>query len=225
MAGAGILPTREILNVRDLIHRVRGLRFFTSHICNGIAAVAEREGLSVKIDRRRIPELFVGWVGAIAAQKAASRVDRRDYILYSAGLLVERLLAERVIAAQVPAETVRPIDPAARHWPEGFLAVTYCLEVLDIVLPQEGLAPVPHLRLGDDMKTWWSFRENALEDVTTTVPFFDLLVGNRPNWEVPTIAAERWAIRAAATVAAVPPLGHAAGAGDTGSLTSDTNPS
>jgi hypothetical protein len=199
MTDIEIVHPGGVRDVPDLVHRVRGLRFFVRHLSDGITEIARREGFRASVDQRRVAAVFVDWVGAITAQKAASRRNRRDYIVFSAGLLIERLLSSGAIVAEIPAEARRTgagaIDPAARHWPEGFLAVSYCLKVLDIVLEQEGLERRRVQEISDDMSTWWSFRENFLEDATTTIPFFDLMVGNRPNWEVPTVAAERFAMK------------------------------
>lgn len=199
MTGVEILHSERVPSVPDLVHRVRGLSFFVRHLTEGLKVIARREGLSITIDRRRVVEVFVAWAAVIDAQKAASRIDRRDYIVFSAGMLLEKLLKSRAITAQVMAsDGARRASPAARHWPEGYLATAYCMEVLEEVLAQSGYEPLAAVRLSDDMPTWCSFRENSLEDISTVVPFFDLMIGGRPNWTMPTLATERQAIKTAA---------------------------
>jgi hypothetical protein len=186
----------DVRKVRDLVHRVRGLRFFIRHVTDGIVAIAASDGIVASVDRRRLAAAFVAWVDRMTSQKAASERDRRDYCIFSAALLLENLLESDAIVVQ-------PLDGAAaerlheviRFWPEGYLAVAYCLTALDFVLAQEGF-PLCHVRPSKaDLSTWWSFRENFLEAPSAAIPFFDLLIGNRPNWIFPTIADERFAIK------------------------------
>ena len=84
----------------------------------------------------------------------------------------------------------------AAFWPQGFVYTGYCLTILQAVLLQEyGESPaVPELI--DDLRVWWSFRENVGEDLASALGFFDLFVGIQPNWAFPTVAAQRPAMRA-----------------------------
>jgi hypothetical protein len=34
-----------------------------------------------------------------------------------------------------------------------------------------------------EMRTWWSFRENAQEEPARAIGFFDLFLGNEPHWQ------------------------------------------
>jgi hypothetical protein len=186
----------EVGNVPDLVHRVRGLRFFIRHVSDGVAAIAASVGLVASVDRRRLVDAFVSWVDRVTSQRAVSDCNRRDYIIFSAALLLENLLERNTIAVQpeagAPAERSNEV---ARFWPEGYLAFAYCLTVLNLVLAQEGFPPCRVLASKTQLSAWWSFRENFLEAPSAAVPFFDLFVGDHPNWTFPTIATERFAIK------------------------------
>lgn len=194
----------EVTRRPDLVHRVRGLRFFSDHLAQGLSGIARGSGLAAMLDRRRTTRLFLDWTGEMRAQSDCALCDRRDYIVFAAGLLLRRLVEDR------PMEVLRlPNAPAGRAgapgeaavaavWPEGFLAAAYCVAVLDEVLRQEGLRPVGLIPSAGEPRLWLSFRENMSEDSWNAVAFLDLLVGNEPNWTMPQVAAERPALRRAA---------------------------
>ncbi|SHO67360.1 hypothetical protein SAMN02745172_04037 [Pseudoxanthobacter soli DSM 19599] len=216
----------------DLVHRVRSLRFFETHFRRTIKVIADRAGIALSVDRNRLVAAFLDWGDAVNRQRAVAAIDRRDYIVFSAGLLLEHLLAQRAVSAAAPrprpaglgsaqrinsasasglaadtggasssvagvgnAEVPAAIGDIAAFWPEGFSTTAYCVAVLEAVLRQEAARPVVVGDTVDDLRTWWSFRENAAEDPRAAIGYFDLFVGNEPNWEAPANAGARPAIR------------------------------
>jgi hypothetical protein len=173
----------------DLVHRVRALSYFKRHVTLGIGEIARRHGFLARFDDRLAPRIFVFWTEALMAQKAYSEVDRRDYIIFGAGILLHRLLEAKAIrVAQLPGAND---DALATIWPEGALATAYCVSVLDAVLAQEGFDGVCLSPAVDDPAIWQSFHENAAEDPRLAIPYFDLFIGNEPNWIQPTWARAR----------------------------------
>ena len=82
-------------------------------------------------------------------------------------------------------------------WPEGFLYTNYCLNVLSAVVQQE-LGESLSLSAGaDDLRLWWSYRENAEEDPSMAIAFLDKFLGEEPNWRVPESLESRAAMRRA----------------------------
>lgn len=179
----------------DLVHRVRALSYFKRHVALGIAGIARHHGLTARFDERLATRVFLSWIDALVCQKAQADVDRRDYIVFSAGMLLKTLVELRPI--RVPSLPAKHDDPA-HLWPEGALATAYCVSVLDAVLTQEGFGGVTVSPIADDPATWQSFRENVSEDPRLAIPFFDLFIGNEPNWVQPTWARARAAQIAAA---------------------------
>lgn len=183
----------------DLVHRVRGLQYFTRHVSRGVEAIGRHDGVPAEVDRSAAARVFLDWVRDLTAQKHMASVNRRDYIVFGAGLLMTRLHHRDVIRVRGAADTAegRAVTghPLASVWPEGYLGTVYCLTVLDTVLRQEGLEPIQLQPIASDPRTWESFRENCREDPRRAIPFLDLFVGNVPNWTLPTAAAERPAMR------------------------------
>lgn len=178
----------------DLSRRLRRLHFFDTHFRNHVTTLAARNGLSITVDTVRLTEAFLSWGETFARQRAAAEVNRRDYAIFSAGLLLSHLIQiapVSVSAARRSARTAETPSSIVAFWPEGFLYTGYCVNALDALLRQEsgrGITPTAKL---DDLRVWQSFRENAREDPTSVVGFFDLFVGCTPNWHWPTIAMMR----------------------------------
>lgn len=188
--------------VADIRHRVRQLRWFKTTFKQHARLIAQRYGLGYEIDDARLTEAYLNWTEAFSENVGFSDLDRRDFITFAAGLLVRELLRSKPAlateaaagdASAVPDDATLPI---VRAWPEGFLYTNYCLCVLHIVLEQEGVVlTLP--TLADDLRTWWSYRENVGDDASLAVPFLDLLIGNEPNWYFPASVVSRKAVKLA----------------------------
>jgi hypothetical protein len=193
----------------DLVHRLRGLRFFDEHFCGHVEALAERIGLVIAIDRVKLTRAFLAWGEDFTSQRTAAAIDRRDFTVFTAGMLLTRLIEmEPVTVAKPPApvetiedSTTGSVGPSGAikeiiaFWPEGFLYTSYCINVLQVVVEQETQQPIPMAAIAEDLRSWWSFRENVREDRWSAIGFFDLFVGKEPNWLFPALAAERPAMR------------------------------
>lgn len=173
----------------DLVHRVRALSYFKRHMTLGIGEIARHHGIVARFDERIAARIFLAWTDALMAQKAYAEIDRRDYITFGAGILLRRLLEANPI--RVVRSNAVNTDPRVAIWPEGALATAYCVSVLDAVLAQEGFDGVHLSHDVDDPGIWHSFRENVAEDPRLAIPYFDLFIGNEPNWIQPTWARAR----------------------------------
>ena len=188
--------------VTDIRHRVRQLRWFKTTFKQHARLIAQRYGLGYDIDDARLTEAYLNWTEAFSENVGFSDLDRRDFITFAAGLLVRELLrskparATEGTAEDASGATEDATLPIVRAWPEGFLYTNYCLCVLHMVLEQEGVVlTLP--TLADDLRTWWSYRENVGEDASLAVPFLDLLIGNEPNWYFPASVVSRKAVKLA----------------------------
>ena len=191
--------TRELTQTPDLAHRLRRLSFFDRHFRTHVTAVATRCGLEVSVDSVLLTRAFLAWGEDFTRQRAAAAINRRDYIVFTAGTLLVRLLETDPIAVVGGAPTGAAPEIAA-FWPQGFVYTEYCLTVLQAVLAQEFGETPATTELIDDLRVWWSFRENVGEDLASAVGFFDLFVGSQPNWAFPTVAAQRPGMRARAAL-------------------------
>jgi hypothetical protein len=180
----------------DLVHRVRALSYFKRHVTLGVAEIARHHGLVARFDDSLAAKVFVRWIEALVAQKAYSEIDRRDYIAFGAGMLLRTLIELQPI--HVSLQRPRKEDESAGPWPAGILATAYCVSVLDAVLAQEGFDSVRLTPAAEDAAIWQSFRENVTEDPRLAIPYFDLFIGNEPNWIQPTWARARFAQQSAA---------------------------
>ncbi len=196
----------ELLNqaegVADIRHRVRRLRWFKTTFKQHARLISQRYAVSFDIDDERLTEAFLNWAEAFSRDMSFSTLDRRDFITFAAGLLVRELIRSApVVSGQSGEEDAeRSVAdkslPIVRAWPDGFLYTNYCLCILHLVLDQEGVSlTLP--TLADDLRTWWSYRENAQDDPSMAIPFLDMLIGNEPNWYFPASVESRKAVRLA----------------------------
>jgi len=196
----------ELAAVPALRHRVRSLRCFRSSFNRGAGLVAGHLGMAVEVDQVRLTSAFLNWADKFAEQKAFAGQDRQDFSIFSCGLLLAKLIQEAPIgmAGQphgLQSQTVMPqtltqeaLD-VARFWPEGFVLTSYCASVLDVILRQDFGTGIAFAPAATDMRIWHSFRENAREDPSLAIGFFDLFLGREPAWEQPEAAFARPAIK------------------------------
>jgi hypothetical protein len=190
--------TDELKGVPDLRHQVRHLRWFKSSFRRDAELVARHHGVALTIDDRRLTEAFLNWIEAFNRQKSYAALDRRDFTLFAAGLLLREFLRCRpVTAAAAGSASSGDADQITRFWPEGFLYTNYCLSVLSAVVQQEFGETLSLAKCADDLRLWWSYRENVREDPAMAIAFFDKFVGEEPNWRVPDSAESRAAMRRA----------------------------
>lgn len=193
---------RQIMEVPDLRHRVRQLRWFKTSFRQHARLLAQHHGLAITIDETRLTEAFLNWAERFSRDRNYARLDRRDFVTFAAGLLLRELLALHPIQARLVEHASAPlvhddIDQKIVHeWPEGFVATNYCLCVLSAVLEQEGMA-LTMPALASDLRTWWSYRENVDEDPARAIAFLDLFTGAEPNWYMPDSVASRAAVKRA----------------------------
>ena len=191
----------------DVRHRIRQLRWFKTSFRHDARLIAQRYGLSVAIDDRKITEAFLNWAEVFERQKGYAKLDRRDFAIFAAGLLLRELLRAHPVQTEPGPEARDALAdasaPIARDWPEGFIYTNYCLCVVGAVLEQEGM-PLTLPTLADDLRTWWSYRENVAEDPSRAIAFLDLFTGNEPNWWMPDSVLSRAAMKKAVAAQVLP---------------------
>ncbi|WP_378941778.1 hypothetical protein [Mesorhizobium sp. ANAO-SY3R2] len=209
-----LLFKNELALVPDLGHRLRQLRWFRATYRNSARAVTARYGIRFDIDEKKLTRIFLDWVEIVNAQKSYARLDRADFIVYAAGLALKELIRQaptRVIAtpAAGAAAPELSIPEIVRFWPEGFVHTNFCVCAIAAVFEQE-FGTTPELAAcADDLRTWWSYRENTAEMPAYAVAYLDRFLGAEPNWLAPDAPEERSAMQRALSVQPKPnAIGH-----------------
>jgi hypothetical protein len=196
----------EILNVDDLAHEARRFRTILWSFERNMELLFKGTGLTVEVDHAALAEAFSRWRMAFDNSKYLASADRRDFVIYAAGLMLKELIAagplkslaglQRELAA-LPGE----IDHRLKRWPEGYAYTSFCLSVAAAILKEMGDEEPVSGPKADDPKFWDSFRENTLESPAMAVAFFDLVCGQEPNWEAPDVPWLRRIVEGSARLA------------------------
>ncbi len=193
----------ELARMPDLGHRLRRLRWFRATFRNNARSVASTYGLRFEIDDIKLTRAFLDWIEIVDGQKRFAEVDRADFIIFAAGLVLRELIrhdpakASGIEKLAGTPDTDAGMAEIVRFWPEGFLYTNYCVSAIAAVHEQE-FGHVPAIdKSADDLRTWWSYRENVAEMPAYAVAFLDRFLGAEPNWIVPDSAQSRQAMRQA----------------------------
>ena len=198
------LPFRhELALMPDLRHRLRQLRWFRATFRSSAKVVSETFGVRFEIDEAKLTRAFLDWIEVMEAQKRFASVDRADFIVFAAGLVLRELIRQAPareisgLTEMIDTEANTGTAEIVRFWPEGFLYTNYCVSAILAVHEQEfGTAPSID-KCADDLRTWWSYRENATEMPAYAVAFLDRFLGAEPNWITPDRAQSRQAMQRA----------------------------
>jgi hypothetical protein len=180
----------EISGVDDLAHEARRFRTILWSFQRNMELLFKDTGLKAEVDHAALAEAFSRWRQAFDNAKYLADRNRRDFVIFAAGLMLKELLAAKPLksVSQHDISTwPAGIDHRLKRWPEGYAYTSYCLSVAAAVLRETGNEE-PHAgRDADDPGFWDSFRENALESPATAVAFFDIVCGEEPNWDAPDV--------------------------------------
>jgi hypothetical protein len=198
------LPFRhELALMPDLRHRLRQLRWFRATFRSSAKVVSETFGVRFEIDEAKLTRAFLDWIEVMEAQKRFAAIDRADFIVFAAGLVLRELIRQAPareisgLTEMIETEANAGTAEIVRFWPEGFLYTNYCVSAILAVHEQEfGTAPSID-KCADDLRIWWSYRENATEMPAYAVAFLDRFLGAEPNWITPDRAQSRQAMQRA----------------------------
>ena len=182
----------EVLKVGDLSHEARRFRTILWTFEKNIDLLFKGTGLAAEVDHAALAEAFSRWRQAFNQSKHLADIDRQDFVIYAAGMMLKELLAARPITAIVPSDLGLPaipdsLDHRLKRWPEGYAYTSFCLSVAAAVLSEMGGEEPTESGIADDPRFWDSFRENAAENPANAIAFFDMVVGLQPNWEAPDV--------------------------------------
>ena len=186
------IPAPSILNetATPIRRAARRFRWFKKSLRQQAELISASSGIEFTYHDDRLGGVFVSWLRAFEAQKPQSDVGRREYVTFAAGLMLRELLAGKPISVK-NCPTGGDLAHPAIYWPEGYVYVAYCLNVRAAVLAQEFDETVDVAPKFDDIRTWWSFKENADEDSAWAIAFLEMFAGGEPNWSAPSLFSMR----------------------------------
>lgn len=177
--------TTDLSTDKPVRKRAQRLRWFIEVFEKQVEETAGETGNQFDVNRLGLAEVFSEWLDAFNAQKPQSLKDQRAYVGFAAGLMLRALLRHNPVIGHVSedADTSNP----AYFWSEGYLYVVFCLNVRGMVIEmdfegEQSLSPELN-----DLRTWWSFKENVGEDPSMAISFLDLFAGDAPEWTTPDI--------------------------------------
>lgn len=193
-----LTPIRsEMEQTPDLAHQARHFRTVLAGFRRNLDLLYEGVEAKPQIDSVAVAKAFAHWRQDFDATRHLAEKNRSDFVIYSAGSMVKELMRARPLqGAQAPGDQNHI---GLSRWPEGYAYVSFCLSVASAVLHSMGEEGLINEKLADQASFWDSFRENALEDASTAIGFFDLICGLEPNWNAPDVP---WARPAMGTAAA-----------------------
>lgn len=178
-------PSNEPLRIA-----VRRMRWFRSAFDAYVAALGARIGCNYNVDEAKLAGIFVRWLRAVERQKPSNAKDRHDYFEFAAGLMLRELIADMPLSVITP-PTRTEASSAATFWPEGYACTMFCLTVHSAAMQQEFEDKPEVSPVIDDLRHWWSFKENARTDASFSVGFLQILLGHQPNWMMPDVFRAR----------------------------------
>lgn len=194
-----LLTQSEMSAEPDFGHRLRQLRWFRRTFGSCVQALDKRYGLKTNVDDQVLARVFVDWVEIIEEKKRLAHIDRADFIKFSGGLMLRELIKAHPATVKLPPDPAIKLPETVSFWPEGFLYTNFCISAVCAVHLQEMGETLALSDSVDDLRTWWSFRENTREMPAYAISFLDRFFGIEPNWSMPDLPESRIAMREAAT--------------------------
>ncbi len=185
VGSAALPPTNEPLRVA-----VRRLRWFKVAFQGFVEATGRDLGCAFDIDDAKLAAAFMRWLNAIEMQKPSDKSQRKNFFEFAAALMLRELTTDMPVMAKGPATLADP-GSAAAFWPEGYCLTMFCLSVHTAAMAQEFHAQTIVDPAIDDLRHWWSFKENSMLDAGFSAGFLQMLLGNQPNWIMPDVFRAR----------------------------------
>ncbi|MEN5084544.1 hypothetical protein ABE438_18840 [Bosea sp. TWI1241] len=195
-----LLRQDEFIAGPDLARGLRQKFWFRKSFRNCLATLERKHSFAIEIDDEALDRVFRGWLPVIEHKKHLAARDRADFILFAGGLVLKGLIAARPVTARpgraVPGGGGAETDIAG-FWPEGFIYTNFCISAVNAVHEQEFGRTIPLAQAVDDLRIWWSFRENVRELPAYAVAALDLFFDVEPNWAMPDCPEMRLRMRRA----------------------------
>lgn len=175
-------PTNQPLRLA-----VRRFRWFKLAFHAHVEACARHLGCTFAIDDEKLAEVFIRWLEAIDRQKPRDKAKRRAFFEFSACLMLRELISDLPIRRTSQAVGGTTSTAVGAFWPEGYACTMFCLSIHSAAMKQEFDFDVDVSPSVDDLRSWWSFKENSAENRSFPAGFLQKLLGHEPNWSMPDI--------------------------------------
>lgn len=169
---------------------VRRLRWFKPAFLGFVDSMGRELGCGFQVDQSKLAEIFVRWLTAVDRERPVDPSERQAFFEFAAALMLRELVADMPLTATSAPTRAGP-SSAAAFWPEGYVCTAFCLSVHAAAAAQEFHAKVGVDPAADDLRHWWSFRENVRDDADFSAGFLQFLLGHQPNWSMPAVFRER----------------------------------
>ena len=120
----------EVLKVDDLAHEARRFRTILWSFERNLELLLKGTGLVAQVDHAALAEAFSRWRQGFDQTKHLADIDRQDFVLFAAGLMLKELIATRPITAVVPTKPALPDTSRQDRSPSQALAGGLCLHKL-----------------------------------------------------------------------------------------------
>lgn len=174
-------PTNEPLRIA-----VRRLRWFKAAFLKHAETMGAELGCHFEVDEAKLASAFTRWLDAVEVQRPADKSQRRAFFEFAAALMMRELTADMPVKA-VGQPSNAHAGSAAAFWPEGYCCTLFCLSVHAAATAQEFHADATIAPAIDDLRHWWSFKENTIRDASFSAGFLQMLLGSKPNWVMPDV--------------------------------------
>nr|WP_323781314.1 hypothetical protein [Amylibacter sp.] len=164
------LPTRK---------SVRQMRWFERSFRARMAAMAAQIGVDYNLSDRLLADTFLSWHRAFDSQKPASRMVRRSYVGFAAGMMFHELLRKKPVTVNALPKQVNPNAPAFQH-PEEYLYASYCHTIRQAILGQDFWLDTRKPDRLDDPELWRDFSEEIAMDRSAAIRFLEQ-IANEPS--------------------------------------------
>lgn len=180
-----LMPTNEPYRIA-----VRRLRWFRAAFIRYTEAIGRDLGCEFIVDENKIAAIFVKWLETIDRQRPKDKSQRAPFFSFAASLMFRELIADMPIKAKNKPTRAEPDSPGA-FWPEGYVCTLFCLTVHAAAMEQEYHVKTDVAPDLNNLRSWWSFRENAAEDNSFAAGYLQKLLGHEPNWFMPRSFVQR----------------------------------
>ncbi len=191
-----LLGSRSLIKTPDIRHKARHFHWFRATFREEAEQLGPLLARQFTVDETALTRTFLEWHRRFEANKGAAKDNRVNFVSFSAGLMLCELVKNDPVTASpraaTPTQDLSPeLSAILAFWPEGLLYVEFCIAVANAVLRQDFGEEVRLSPSALDLRTWWSFKENAHEDPALAIAFFDLFTGREPDWSHPAMLSLR----------------------------------
>ena len=160
------------------------LRWLFSAFEEQVVRTSAETGITYSVNHSQLAGVFADWLKSHLSQEPACPEDESAYFRFSAGVMLRTLITRKPLNVTSMPRKADPSNPAY-FWPEGFLYVMFCLNVRGRVIQHDyDIEQRPSKDL-DDVRVWWSFKENVETDSSLAIAFLDHFTGDEPEWLMP----------------------------------------